>query len=77
MRSKLISQIFPISKTTPRKDSLTDQILKFCASGQFGVREAIAAAKIEKIEKINEEEMEERRVHAQERTPAEPDRTVA
>ena len=40
----------PISKNTPRKDSLTDQILKFCASGQFGVREAIAAAKIDKEE---------------------------
>ena len=24
--------------------SLTDQILKFCASGRFGVREAVAAA---------------------------------
>lgn len=26
------------------KASLTDQILSFCASGHFGVREAIAAA---------------------------------
>lgn len=43
----------PVSKDTPRKDSLTDQILKFCASGHFGVREAIAAAKMEK-EKIEE-----------------------
>ncbi len=40
----------PISKDTPRKDSLTDQILKFCASGRFGVREAIAAAKMRKKE---------------------------
>lgn len=38
----------PILKNTPRKDSLTDQILKFCASGQFGVREAIAAARMRK-----------------------------
>ena len=28
----------------PAKTSLTDQILSFCASGRFGVREAIAAA---------------------------------
>ena len=27
-----------------QKPSLTDSILKLCASGQFGVREAIAAA---------------------------------
>ncbi|MCS6927760.1 MAG: hypothetical protein NZ578_17855 [Candidatus Binatia bacterium] len=26
------------------KPSVTDQILRFCASGRFGVREAIAAA---------------------------------
>lgn len=44
----------PTSKKTSRKDSLTDQILKFCASGQFGVREAIAAAKMRK-EKVKEE----------------------
>ena len=28
----------------PAKTSLTDQILSLCASGRFGVREAIAAA---------------------------------
>ena len=65
MRSELIS------KTTPRKDSLTDQILNFCASGQFDVREAIAAAK------MDEEEMKERRVQAQERTQGEHAHTVA
>lgn len=31
-------------KIKPTKASLTDQILSFCASGRFGVREAIAAA---------------------------------
>ncbi len=31
-------------KMKPTKASLTDQILSFCASGRFGVREAIAAA---------------------------------
>ena len=65
MRSELIS------KTTPRKDSLTDQILNFCASGQFGVREAIAAAK------MDEEEMKGRRVQAQERTRGENAHTAA
>ncbi len=39
-----------ILKAQPGKDSLTDQILKFCASGRFGVREAIAAAKMRKKE---------------------------
>jgi hypothetical protein len=29
----------------PEKRSLTDRILTLCASGRFGVREAIAAAK--------------------------------
>ena len=65
MRSELIS------KTTPRKDSLTDQILNFCASGQFGVREAIAAAK------MDEEEMKGRRIQAQERTQGEHAHTAA
>ena len=65
MRSELIS------KTTPRKDSLTDQILNFCASGHFGVREAIAAAK------MDEEEMKGRRVQAQERTQGENAHTAA
>ncbi len=62
MRSELIS------KTIPRKDSLTDQILNFCASGQFGVREAIAAAKIEKVDK---EKMKERSAQTRERTQGE------
>ena len=65
MRSELIS------KTTPRKDSLTDQILNFCASGQFDVREAIAAAK------MDEEEMKGRRIQAQERTQGEHAHTAA
>ena len=65
MRSELIS------KTTPRKDSLTDQILNFCASGHFGVREAIAAAK------MDEEEMKGRRIQAQERTQGEHAHTAA
>jgi len=33
-----------MSKIKPAKRSLTDRILTFCASGRFGVREAIAAA---------------------------------
>jgi hypothetical protein len=51
VRLEPISQIL---KDTPRKDSLTDQILKFCASGEFGVREAIAAAKKDeaKVKKV-------------------------
>ena len=60
-----------MSKDVPRKDSLTDRILKFCASGQFGVREAIAAAK------MDEEEMKGRRVQAQERTQGERAHTAA
>ena len=32
------------SKPRPVKRSLTDRILALCASGRFGVREAIAAA---------------------------------
>ncbi len=31
-------------KIKPTKASLTDQILSFCESGRFGMREAIAAA---------------------------------
>ena len=60
-----------MSKDVPRKDSLTDRILKFCASGQFGVREAIAAAK------MDEEEMKGRRIQAQERTQGEHAHTAA
>ncbi len=60
-----------MSKDVPRKDSLTDQILKFCASGHFGVREAIAAAK------MDEEEMKGRRIQAQERTQGEHAHTAA
>lgn len=71
MHAELISQISPVPKTRPRQDSLTDQILNFCASGQFGVREAIAAAK------KDEEEMKERSVQAQERIQAEHARTIA
>jgi hypothetical protein len=38
MRSEMMT------KPKSRKLSLTDSILKLCASGRFGVREAIAAA---------------------------------
>jgi hypothetical protein len=36
----------PVGTSKPKstKRSLTDQILSLCASGHFGVREAIAAA---------------------------------
>lgn len=33
-----------MSTPNQEEDSLTDQILQFCASGRFGVREAIDAA---------------------------------
>lgn len=33
-----------VKPTKTVKPSVTDQILNFCASGRFGVREAIAAA---------------------------------
>lgn len=33
-----------MSNSNQEEDSLTDQILRFCASGRFGVREAISAA---------------------------------
>lgn len=66
-----ILQISQLSKDSPRKDSLTDQILKFCASGQFGVREAIAAAK------MDEEEMKGRNAQVQERTQGKNARITA
>jgi hypothetical protein len=38
-----------MSKSTkPAKPSITDRILNFCASGRFGVREAIAAVTLQK-----------------------------
>jgi hypothetical protein len=34
----------------PTKPSITEQILNYCASGRFGVREAIAAATTQRSE---------------------------
>ena len=71
VHAELVSQISPVPKTRPKQDSLTDQILKFCASGQFGVREAIAAAQIDQIEKMDKEKMKGHNAQTQEKEAAE------